>query len=187
MLVNVPAVLTGGIRFCQCLSITRDRSSIVGAIDGDLNGTRCTVDTGNVKGFVNAIADVQVVVSTVGRKGPVAGGVDIVNVPMVPLMVSGSESVCLMLSGSVLVNVPFVVRPAASVSCQYPGVTRDSSRIVGAIDGDLNGTRGAVHTGDVEGFVNTIADIQIVEGTVGGKGPVYRRGIDIVKVTDGAY
>ena len=56
--------------------IAGDRSRIVGAIDGDLNRTRGAVYAGDVKGFVNAVTDVQIVESTVGREGPVTGGVN---------------------------------------------------------------------------------------------------------------
>src|SRR5690606_33160415 len=47
----------------------------------------------------------------------------------------------------------------------------DGGRVVGAVDGDGDGARRAVDAGDVEGLGDRIADVEAVEGAVGGEGP----------------
>jgi len=64
------------ISFSQRLTFTTNSGSVVRAVNRDLYGARCTVNTGNVEGFVDRIADIQVIKCTIGGEDPIARCID---------------------------------------------------------------------------------------------------------------
>ena len=92
-------------------------------------------------GFVNSISDIQIVIGTVIGEGPVTGGIDIEITDGAVDSVYSERAVCVNGIGA-------GQRAGSRDRCirfgQRLGITGDRSGIVGAVDGDLNGTRRTV-------------------------------------------
>jgi len=121
-----------------------------------LNRARCAINTGDVEGFVDAIADIEAIERTVSGKCPVAISID--------TEVTESAVYCSCIECIIgIVDIGASEHTTGTDSCigfsECLTIRANSRGIIRTIDGDLYGAGCTVNARNVERFVNTVPSI----------------------------
>ncbi len=152
--------------------VVHGHRGIVGAVDGDGDAGLGAVGTGDFEGVHQLLADVQLVVGSIGDIAPVAGGVDVEGAV-------GAGGAALGNEGGWAVDIG----DGQGATCGEGAVglvqlhvgAAEHGGVVGAVDGDGDAGLGAVGAGDLEGVHQFLADVQLVVGGIGDVAPVAGR------------